>query len=305
MAYTEENFLRGFDLCPGFFYTIRHSLIESVLATRTDTKDLNDYDAKWDMVELAETLTKTGIIANKLKSLSIPSIWRRDMLYTFVSQSVVSWMKNNARVFNRQKDRIVENGKLLPGAISYIQDATTEPRWTFGPARISPRAFVGWYQFQHLKLDTRIIQTGNSHMEIKIPVRSLVPNPHYQTTARDLDIKTLFFSRLIEELQNQKIVTVKDWENGEWLVRYTLDDVTGQDVAIEDDESLQTGIKYLRKKGSLTVPIVVLDNDYYQALGVGHTVALDRSINPMLQVTGNGNREHATKIRGKILHGRI
>jgi hypothetical protein len=77
VTYSQEKFVRGFDLTCGEFYRLREWLVPLLIEGQLYKQDLGKHDVKWDLCKFHEETCKHSTLASKTM---VPLYWTQKMV---------------------------------------------------------------------------------------------------------------------------------------------------------------------------------------------------------------------------------
>jgi len=187
MTFSKENFVQGFNITCGDYYTVRADLIPLLRKDDFYLKNLHkDIDAKFDAWLIWEELDQHILLTH-----SAHSKWRHDMLWRLISSTSL-WI---------EKHRVALDDGEIP-----------DKGWEWGPERLTPKNAPCHVQYQHLKI--RVI---NEEKQMRVVwVDSLINGDerHHPESPVDIDPNSLRLQHLLDILK--KTDGFKEFDQLHW-----------------------------------------------------------------------------------------
>lgn len=238
--FTDENFVRGFNLTTGEYYRLRQDMANLLLPKQLYLRNFSDTDTERDVWPISKQIWGHKTIREAMNSPRVPPYWKFNMVFRFVTR-IATWLKSN--------NISVENGKL--------KTFPKEAIWTWGPLR-QHEDFDGWYQFQHIQLSIlhheRESQINPEQWVIN--VLDLVDGTKKdKKEVHDISIKDVKFSIFVDELKT--FGGLKDFSLAAHVIQYTQPGNQSVVLQIKDDNSLQNALPILRQKNSYQMQFTI------------------------------------------------
>jgi hypothetical protein len=103
MTFSQENFVRGFDLTVGEYYKVRQVCVNEIISRQVFKKDFKkSMAAKLEAWMICDVLYTHELLQNKPGNLAVPAKWRDDMIWSFIS-GMCTFVRNNQPKFRIER----------------------------------------------------------------------------------------------------------------------------------------------------------------------------------------------------------
>ncbi|KAI4707579.1 hypothetical protein J4E89_007684 [Alternaria sp. Ai002NY15] len=241
--FTEDNFIRGFNMTPGQFYRLREEIIPLLLKGKLYRVQKQGTDLKYPLHEIYAHVRKQEMI----KASPAHVYWKKQMIRNFVG-CVAQWLKTNESHIDDANEALF----FLP----------REAHWNWGLARKHPKP-DGFYQFQHMTIRVFNEPDLNDHSILlcEFNVRDLIDDEERpELSPEDIDPALLQYSRLISLITSARPDRFKDgFDEAKVEIKCERPETQRLMLRIFDDNSLEVAVSSLRKKEERSINITLYE----------------------------------------------